>query len=304
MGHLEGHEGANRRMLAINHRVKDEDVFSVGAHEDSQRDTAASSTTRLRGGARCPQSHTLRPRTSPPPPSPCTSAWCCMTRNTYAGRYALRHDAVALVTIGPGLTRDAYMQAIGRLRQLDGAQRFGLVVPEVISEKINETSTGTKDWSCAQRLVAWLLLNTDYAVQSNVVNWVEQAVYFRITDAERRRDELDNGDTIETDDANSLEKTSQTLPAEEKIETSVWYIDDQDQPDALYGKHCRPETPATRALALLTKHAEHFIDDTPGSELHAGMETIAKSLQPHSDPGAANTDHGFNKLVQREMQQQ
>ncbi|KNC85500.1 hypothetical protein SARC_02337 [Sphaeroforma arctica JP610] len=336
----------------------------------------------------------------------------------------LRHDAFALVTVGPDLTRDAFMQAIGRLRLLDGNQRFGLVIPQYILDK-TDCIAPTGEWTCTQRLLGWLLQNTDHAVQCNVVNWVEQAIHFRVTDAARRRNQprknglvpstaefsvatdapklligtsaaqargakdastagvgipfgestplpkvatgvpkpvagvfisrfagfgrpfgestplpkvateapkpvsgLLNAAALVTKDASIAgfgevaAPASQALTAKDLINgssfggdrpqataakdgnTDAWYLDDQDQPDKLYGVSCRVEPPANRAIKLLEANAHHFIDDLTGKWLHITLQYTVKLLKPNDDSLPVNTDHGFNTFVQREMQQQ
>ncbi|KNC77747.1 hypothetical protein SARC_09801 [Sphaeroforma arctica JP610] len=251
----------------------------------------------------------------------------------------LRHDAFALVTVGPDLTRDAFMQAIGRLRLLDGNQRFGLVIPQNILDK-TDCIAPTEEWTRTQRLLGWLLQNTDHAVQYNVVNWVEQAIHFRATDAARRRNQqprelkfagfggpLAARTTMTTNQAGGFgakttnqaggfgakttdaQKPSFGTPASASFgapappNTDAWYLDDQDQPDKLYGISCRVEPPAIRAIELLEANAHHFNDDLTGKCLLITLQHTVKSLKPNEDSLPVNTDHGFNTFVQREMQQ-
>jgi len=73
----------------------------------------------------------------------------------------LKADAKAVLTLGPKMGRDKFMQAAARLRQLDAQQSLVIAAPGDICTSITEVCSLERDVAIQpQHVLQWVLWNT------------------------------------------------------------------------------------------------------------------------------------------------
>ena len=104
----------------------------------------------------------------------------------------LRHDAAAIVTVGPGMCKDKLMQAAGRMRMLGRSQTLSFTGTEDISAQIqdswrvkhpSEPPAATFDALTSRHLLSWVLHNTVEATAHGLLEWATQGVHFSVAKA-------------------------------------------------------------------------------------------------------------------------
>jgi len=94
----------------------------------------------------------------------------------------LKRDAVAALTIGPGMCKDKLMQAAFRMRQLDREQSLKLILPlEVVTQVQYFASKGSNDLLQNEDVLDWVLKNTVHAIKSGLPEWASQGSFFCTT---------------------------------------------------------------------------------------------------------------------------
>ena len=90
----------------------------------------------------------------------------------------LNTDALAVLTIGPGMCKDKLMQAAGRMRKLDRGQLLLFAVPPELVPKI--FGEGSEDPS-SLLLLKWVMKNTVMATAAGIPEYSKQASHFCMT---------------------------------------------------------------------------------------------------------------------------
>jgi len=106
----------------------------------------------------------------------------------------LRTDALAVLTLGPDMSKDTLMQAAGRLRKLDQEQRLLFAVPPKLEPKIRgalPVSSSARAQLTSRDLLHWVIRNTGKAIGEGLVEWGKQGSNFCSTSADPRARPLD-----------------------------------------------------------------------------------------------------------------
>lgn len=108
----------------------------------------------------------------------------------------LNADAMAVLTIGPGMCKARLMQAAGRMRKLDRGQKLLVAVPPELAPKVSgedraagslgeESEAGEWDPSSpqlsSQQLLRWVMKNTVQATAAGLHEYACQASHFCMT---------------------------------------------------------------------------------------------------------------------------
>ena len=96
----------------------------------------------------------------------------------------LRTDAVALLTVGPGMCKDKIMQAAGRMRRLKHGQQLILGVPSELDSAIRSCChprVSATDELIPLHLLQWVLQNTVKANENGLSEWGLQGIHFATT---------------------------------------------------------------------------------------------------------------------------
>lgn len=86
----------------------------------------------------------------------------------------LKPDAMAVLTIGPGMCKDKLMQAAGRMRKLDGGQTLLFAVPPELAPKVS----GKEEQLSSLQLLRWVVKNTVQATAAGIPLYSSQASHF------------------------------------------------------------------------------------------------------------------------------
>ena len=95
----------------------------------------------------------------------------------------LRADAVAVLTLGPGLCKDKLLQGAGRLRKLDRSQKLVIVGGADTFTKMHElqsrkrTETVKHQCNSTAHMLAWLVNNTVDVTALGLNNWANQGLF-------------------------------------------------------------------------------------------------------------------------------
>ena len=71
----------------------------------------------------------------------------------------IKVDAVAALSLGPIMTKDSMMQAVGRLRKFGRNQKIMILSTEYSFNKINEISSSPGEEITAQKIIEWTCAN-------------------------------------------------------------------------------------------------------------------------------------------------
>ncbi|RHY49397.1 hypothetical protein DYB30_012754 [Aphanomyces astaci] len=82
----------------------------------------------------------------------------------------MRASAVAVLTLGPKLTKDKLMQGAGRLRLLGKHQRVVLAVPPEIQQTLPSVTL--------PGILEWVVKNTAANIEAGLPSWSEQGLFF------------------------------------------------------------------------------------------------------------------------------
>jgi hypothetical protein len=117
--------------------------------------------------------------------SPTRERDCLAVYDQYQCRGAdlkLKQEAVALLTIGPGLRRDQLMQAAGRLRQLGRGQRVIFVTTHAVAAKVREINGLAPDARLSpENILLYCVCNTAVAFERGLGLWAQQGTAFEAT---------------------------------------------------------------------------------------------------------------------------
>ncbi|KAJ8606838.1 hypothetical protein CTAYLR_009177 [Chrysophaeum taylorii] len=89
----------------------------------------------------------------------------------------LAPDAVATLTVGPGMRKDKLMQAAGRMRQLDRGQSIRFVTTQEVAAKFTKIGGG----GATARLLGWVMENTTESLKEGLLEWATQGSHFCCT---------------------------------------------------------------------------------------------------------------------------
>ncbi|KAG9409931.1 hypothetical protein AC1031_020243 [Aphanomyces cochlioides] len=82
----------------------------------------------------------------------------------------LQPDAVAVLTLGPKLTKDKLMQGAGRMRQLGNNQKLLLVAPSDLEQALKPFTI--------QSTLEWIVGNTVSSIERGLLTWSQQGLQF------------------------------------------------------------------------------------------------------------------------------
>ncbi|KAF0725418.1 hypothetical protein Ae201684_016188 [Aphanomyces euteiches] len=82
----------------------------------------------------------------------------------------LQPDAVAVLTLGPKLTKDKLMQGAGRMRQLENNQKLLLVAPSDLEQALKPFTI--------QSTLEWIVGNTVSSIERGLLTWSQQGLQF------------------------------------------------------------------------------------------------------------------------------
>eukprot|EP00761_Pharyngomonas_kirbyi_P010924 gb/GECH01010947.1/.p1 GENE.gb/GECH01010947.1/~~gb/GECH01010947.1/.p1 ORF type:complete len:2826 (+),score=484.10 gb/GECH01010947.1/:1-8478(+) len=91
----------------------------------------------------------------------------------------LEPDALGIITIGPNTTKDKLMQAAGRMRQLDAAQKIQFVLIPPIAKRIKSLSNDSELTS--KQLLQYVIHNTMEANVKGIVQWAHKGLHYSYT---------------------------------------------------------------------------------------------------------------------------
>ena len=90
----------------------------------------------------------------------------------------LKHDAKAVLCLGPKMCKDKFMQAAARMRQLDRGQQLTIVAPHDVEVQIREVGNAMTGEVSAAHIVSWTLKNTEKSVASWLLESAAQGSQF------------------------------------------------------------------------------------------------------------------------------
>ncbi len=91
----------------------------------------------------------------------------------------LAKDAVALLTLGPKMRKDTFMQAAGRMRKLGNQQKLILVAVSDVANEIR--GTGSLNFN-VKNILYWTIRNTVRMNEDGLMPWTSQGLFFASTD--------------------------------------------------------------------------------------------------------------------------
>ena len=93
----------------------------------------------------------------------------------------LPSNAVALLTLGPKMSKDKLMQAAGRMRQLERGQKLIFVGGKDIFGKLEQLSGSNRVKVTASTVLKWVTMNTVEANAESLLIWATQGILFAST---------------------------------------------------------------------------------------------------------------------------
>ena len=93
----------------------------------------------------------------------------------------LSPDAVAALTIGPGICKDKLMQAAFRMRQLTRDQSLNLLIPVEVRTKVVSFTSCSSETLRPKHILDWVLMNTVEWTTGSLAEWAHQGSYFCTT---------------------------------------------------------------------------------------------------------------------------
>jgi hypothetical protein len=88
----------------------------------------------------------------------------------------LKKTSTALITIGPRMCKDKFMQAAGRMRELESGQSLVITGSEFLFEEIRDTSDSPEVTPLI--VLEWTLRNTVKANVEGLIPWANQGLFF------------------------------------------------------------------------------------------------------------------------------
>lgn len=101
----------------------------------------------------------------------------------------LRPDAVGLLTLSQGMTKDKLMQAAWRLRKLEQGQSLKIIAPADVMAKIRQACSlpGAGAKVEVRHVLTWVMINTIDVTGSGLVEWARQGLHFAGTKGQADR---------------------------------------------------------------------------------------------------------------------
>ena len=164
----------------------------------------------------------------------------------------LRDDAVALLTVGPGMCKDKIMQAAGRMRKLKHGQNLILGVPSELDLSIRAAShpqIAETAELLPSHLLQWVLQNTVKANEDGLSAWGTQGIHFATTRDPRVRC---------VDEEYRLEKLYASAVATEKVHA---FLHSRKRLDLARVEKFPPRPQATRLLQKIMQKGDTYGQD-------------------------------------------
>ncbi|CAI5746922.1 unnamed protein product [Peronospora destructor] len=144
-------------------------------------------------------------------------------------------DAVAVLTLGPKLTKDKLMQGAGRMRQLGCNQTLWIASFDEVAQNILQTS-GQRNLArvSAIDVLNWVMDNTKAEAVRGLLEWAGNGIHFRETQLNQDKELVNENWSLETLYHEKLhaDKIAQVI----KSKASFYF---KDSVDALVDKICR-----------------------------------------------------------------
>ena len=164
----------------------------------------------------------------------------------------LRGDAVALLTVGPGMCKDKIMQAAGRMRKLKHGQKLILGVPPELDSSIRAAShpqIAETAELLPSHLLQWVLQNTVRANEEGLSTWGTQGIHFATTRDPRVRC---------VDEEYRLEKLYASAVAKDKVHA---FLHSRNRLNLARVEKFPPGPQATRLLQEIMDKGEAYGQD-------------------------------------------
>ncbi len=95
----------------------------------------------------------------------------------------LKQTAKAVLTLGPNMSKDKFMQAAGRLRQLGRGQSIVLVAQHDVHMDIISAHTGNISAIATSSVLRWVMANSICTLAMGMLEWAENGIHFLRTHA-------------------------------------------------------------------------------------------------------------------------
>lgn len=110
----------------------------------------------------------------------------------------MQENAVAVVTLGPKLTKDKLMQGAGRMRRLGKNQKLVLVGHSETDHDIRRVSQISSGIVMTRDILQWVMHNTQKATMYGLPQWAHQGLFFSDTQANPQHALVDEDWSLET----------------------------------------------------------------------------------------------------------
>src|SRR5262249_45237944 len=90
----------------------------------------------------------------------------------------LRHNARALLTLGPRMVMDSFKQAAGRMRLIERGQRIIIAAPPDVKQQLRHTAEERQSELGPLTVMMWLVDNTIRAIQEGTAEWSNHGIDF------------------------------------------------------------------------------------------------------------------------------
>ncbi|KAF5833854.1 hypothetical protein DUNSADRAFT_9691 [Dunaliella salina] len=137
----------------------------------------------------------------------------------------LRQDAVGMVTLGPGMTKDKLMQAAGRMRLLGRGQKLQFVGTQEVSEKIQRVVSSIDNSTrpsplTSHHVLQWVMANTCVSMTEGVMEWCKKGLHFVSTKAQA-------GQPFLQEEQHDLEQLYSHAQTERPVKEQVYQLAEQ-----------------------------------------------------------------------------
>ncbi|RKP17048.1 hypothetical protein ROZALSC1DRAFT_24598, partial [Rozella allomycis CSF55] len=90
----------------------------------------------------------------------------------------LKDDATAVITLGPKITKDKFMQGAGRMRKLLDNQRLIIISSFEVNVSIKKAISSLNHVPTINDVIQWILLNTEKTVMEGLQMWTSQGLQY------------------------------------------------------------------------------------------------------------------------------
>ncbi|KAF9472983.1 hypothetical protein BDN70DRAFT_997884 [Pholiota conissans] len=199
----------------------------------------------------------------------------------------------ALVTLGPGVTKDKLVQGCMRMRNLGHGQSVTFYAPpEVFREiKMSENKADSSSIRVAD-VLSWAMVNTCNDVQDHIPHWIQQGVNY-----DRRRDGNEIYSTSQDTDTSTL-STAWLEPAARTLD-EMYGLDTTNGSLADMAKDISPVMRARLEDLGITEISNEAIAEEQEREISHELEEEPQLERPPGVPAAKHTlDDEVRKFVQ------